>query len=51
LYELSLAKSLRHHHRVSHAVPAGGGTAGLGVAQLGEELHVLQVRPHWRERG
>jgi hypothetical protein len=46
LYELSLAKSLRHHHRVSHAVPAGGGAgaAGLGVAQLGEELHVLQVR-------
>jgi hypothetical protein len=45
LCELSLAKSLRHHHRVSHAVPAGGGAAaGLGVAQLGEELHVLQVR-------
>uniref|UniRef100_A0A383V6J0 RIC1 C-terminal alpha solenoid region domain-containing protein n=1 Tax=Tetradesmus obliquus TaxID=3088 RepID=A0A383V6J0_TETOB len=43
LYELSLAKSLRHHHRVSHAVAAGGGSAGLGVAQLGEELHVLQA--------
>jgi hypothetical protein len=44
MYELSLAKSLRHHHRVTHASAADGGT-GPGVAQLGDELHVLQVRP------
>lgn len=42
VYELSLAKSLRHHHRVTHAPAFGGGT-GPGVAQLGDELHVLQV--------
>lgn len=42
MYELSLAKSLRHHHRVTHAAAADGG-AGTGVAQLSEELHVLQV--------
>lgn len=43
MYELSLAKSLRHHHRVTHASAGEGGT-GPGVAQLGDELHVLQVR-------
>jgi hypothetical protein len=43
MYELSLAKSLRHHHRVTHASTAEGGM-GPGVAQLGDELHVLQVR-------
>jgi hypothetical protein len=42
MYELSLAKSLRHHHRVTHATAADGGS-GPGVAQLGDELHVLQV--------
>lgn len=42
MYELSLAKSLRHHHRVTHASTAEGGM-GPGVAQLGDELHVLQV--------
>lgn len=42
MYELSLAKSLRHHHRVTHASAADGGS-GSGVAQVGEELHVLQV--------
>lgn len=42
MYELSLAKSLRHHHRVTHASTAEAGM-GPGVAQLGDELHVLQV--------
>ncbi|KAF8071370.1 R06F6.8 [Scenedesmus sp. PABB004] len=42
--ELALAKSLAHHHRVCHVAPpdAAGAGGGLGVAQLGEELHVMQ---------
>lgn len=44
MYELALAKSLRHHHRVTHASAADGGTSSVSaVAQLGDELHVLQV--------
>jgi hypothetical protein len=44
MYELSLAKSLRHHHRVTHASAADGGSSTVSaVAQLGDELHVLQV--------
>jgi hypothetical protein len=44
MYELSLAKSLRHHHRVTHTSAADGGTSTVSaVAQLGDELHVLQV--------
>jgi len=43
LYELSLAKSLRHHHRVTHVSAAATGSSGPGVAQLSEELHVMQV--------
>jgi WD40 repeat protein len=41
LVELCLAKALPNHHRVAHFTPA---EAGQGVAQLGDELHVLQVR-------
>jgi hypothetical protein len=36
LVELQFARSLPHHHRVSHAGLIGGGNA--------EELHVMQVR-------
>ena len=40
LVELCLAKALPSHHRVAHFTPA---EVGQGVAQLGDELHVLQV--------
>ena len=40
LVELHFARSLPHHHRVSHAGLAEGGAA--------EELHVMQVERHFR---
>jgi hypothetical protein len=43
VYELSLAKSLHHHHRVTHVSATAAGSTGPVVAQLSEELHVMQV--------
>lgn len=43
LYELSLAKSLRNHHRVTHASAADAGSVVAGTSPLGDELHVLQA--------